>query len=227
MIVGVGVGGLHSLGYVLSVAPSQEGRNGCSRGSLGHIVDTRWGGQQGLGTQKWTAVGEARLPGLKLPLGTGPRLWPHGGQLCGGQSSQLFFLWGMAWRGRAGIASSAALRLLGCSFFPYLHFWSISVAPTGENKKHRENNFGRAEQPQTPGLERAGVLPNTVLAVPSGPFPPSPRPHAATVTVSLPPGPARAPSTGTWRQPGRCKQSGPGVSRHPSSQQAHSRPASP
>ena len=122
---------------------TKPGRNSCPRGILGNIVDTRWGGHQGLGTQKWTAVGEARLPGLKLPLGTGPRLWPQGGQLCWGQSSQLFFLWGMAWRGHAGIASSAALRLLGWFFFffSYLHFWAISVSLVGENKKHKRKQL--------------------------------------------------------------------------------------
>ena len=211
------------------MAPNQEGRNSCPRGILGNIVDTRWGGHQGLGTQKWTAVGEARLPGLKLPMGTGPRLWPQGGQLCWGQSSQLFFLWGMAWRGHAGIASSAALRLLGWFFFFFLIFTSGQSACLWlvKTRSTRENNCGRAEQPRAPDLERAGILPNTVLVVPSGPFPPSPRPHVATVTTSLPPGPARVLSTGAWHQPGRCEQNGPHASCHPSSQQAHSPAASP
>lgn len=137
------------------MAPNQEGRNSCPRGILGNIMDTQWEGQQGLGNQKWTAVGETRLPGLKLPLGTRPRLWPQGGQLCWGQSSQLFFLWGVAWRGRAGIASSAALRLLGC-FFSYLHFWPISMSLVGENMKHKRKQLrqSRAAPGARPGAGR-------------------------------------------------------------------------
>ena len=131
------------------MAPNQEGRNSCPRGILGNIMDTQWEGQQGLGNQKWTAVGETRLPGLKLPLGTRPRLWPQGGQLCWGQSSQLFFLWGVAWRGRAGIASSAALRLLGC-FFSYLHFWPISMSLVGENMKHKRTTAAEQSSPGRP-----------------------------------------------------------------------------
>lgn len=165
----------------------------------------------------------SRLPGLQLPLCTGPRLWPQGGRLCAGHSSQHFFLWGVAWRSHESVASSAALRLLGYFFFfPVFTSGQSVCLQLVKTRSTRENNYNRPERPQAHSLEQAGILPNTVLTVPSGPFPFSPRPDVATVTRSPPPGPARVLSPGTWHQPGRCEQSGPDVSCHPSSQQVHS-----
>lgn len=141
VIVGCGWGGLHALECVFSMAPSQEGRNGCpgrTREYRGHSVRRAAGGRH----PEMDSCGRSRLPGLQLPLGTGPRLWPQGGWLCRGHSSQHFFLWGVAWRSRADVASSAALRLFGFCFVLFcFHFWSISVSPAGENKKHKRKQL--------------------------------------------------------------------------------------
>ena len=133
---------MHALDCFLSMAPSQEGRNRCpgkTREYCGHSVRRVAGGRH----PEMDSSGRSRLPGLQLPLGTGPRLWPQGGRLCGGHSSQLFFPWGVAWRSHEGIASSAALRLFGFFFFFFFcfHFWSISLFPAGENKKHKRKQL--------------------------------------------------------------------------------------
>ena len=177
------------------MAPSQEGRNRCpgkTREYCGHSVRRVAGGRH----PEMDSSGRSRLPGLQLPLGTGPRLWPQGGRLCGGHSSQLFFPWGVAWRSHEGIASSAALRLFGYFFF----FFSVFTSGQSvcfqlvKTRSTRENNCDRAERPRAPGLEQAGILPNTVLTVPSGPFPLSP--HPCSNSDQEPPS---RPSTGSVR----------------------------
>ena len=114
---------MHALDCFLSMAPSQEGRNRCpgkTREYCGHSVRrVAWGRHP-----EMDSSGRSRLPGLQLPLGTGPRLWPQGGRLCGGHSSQLFFPWGVAWRSHEGFGSSAALRLFGFFFFFFSVFTS-------------------------------------------------------------------------------------------------------
>lgn len=63
-------------------------------GGHGNIVDTRYGGQQGVGTQKWTAVGEAGFLVCSClwaqGQGSGPRVGgfvgdtAHSASSCGG-----------------------------------------------------------------------------------------------------------------------------------------------
>ena len=194
-------------------------------GRHGNIVDTRYGGWQGVGTQKWTAVGEAGFLVCSCLWAQGQGSGPRVGGFVGTQLTALLPV-GVARRSHEGIASSAALRLFGFFFFSVFTSGQSVCLQLVKTRNTRENNCDRAERPRAPGLEQAGTLPNTVLTVPSGPFPLSPRPDVVTVTRSPPPGPVRVLSAGTWHQPWRCELSGPEVSCHPSSQQVHSRPAS-
>ena len=88
-------------------------------GRHGNIVDTRYGGWQGVGTQKWTAVGEAGFLVCSCLWAQGQGSGPRVGGFVGTQLTALLPV-GVARRSHEGIASSAALRLFGFCFFFFL-----------------------------------------------------------------------------------------------------------
>ena len=172
-------------------------------GTLGNVVDTRWGGQGGPGTHRGRTAGAAgassaglelssrRLMG-RLPLGTArgsglPGAVPArrvGGCVAG---TQLFFSEGVG-GARAG---AAFLYRTETFFFFYFHFWPISVSQAGKNKKHKRKQLREGtEGPRRLLWGEQAFCQSWFLHSLLGFLPCSPHSAVITAITSLPPGPA-------------------------------------